>query len=111
MTKDEATKVVTKYLSENMSNHLTFSYKNYQYDVEVEQIEARFDIESAINFAYSIGRNKGTMQNIKDYASSLMNKIDIEPVLKYNEQALDDYMSFLEVSLPDQVEDPRLLYR
>lgn len=111
MTKEEATKAVTKYLSENMADHLTFSYGNYEYDVEVEQIEANFDVESAVNYCYDIGRNKSTLQNIKDYASCLMNKINIEPVFKYNSKALDDYIDFLEVSLPDQVEEPRILYR
>lgn len=32
-----------------------------------------------------------------------MNKIDIDPVLQYNEEALNNYIDFLEISLPDQV--------
>ncbi len=106
MTKKEATDVVSKYLDENMSDHLVFKYSNYEYDVEIEQIEAKFDIDGAIDSAYEIGRSKNWFQNIKDYISVIMNKIDIDPVLKYNEQALNDYIDFLEVSLPDQVQQP-----
>lgn len=106
MTKEKAKQTISNYLAENMADHLTFSYGNYEYDVEVEQINAYFDIDSAINYAYEIGRNKGPIQNIKDYVSVLMNKIDIDPILIYDENALIDYMDFLEISLPDQVEQP-----
>jgi vancomycin resistance protein YoaR len=104
MTKDEATLAVTNYLNENMADHLTFSYSNYEYDVEVEQINAYFDVESAVNYAYEIARGENTLQNIKDYISVMISGIDIDPELVYDEDALNDYMDFLEMSLPDQVE-------
>jgi vancomycin resistance protein YoaR len=104
MTKEEAGEAVSNYLSENMADHLTFSYSNYEYDVEVEQFDSHFDVDSAVEYAFQIGRNKGFVKNIKDYISSVMNQINIEPELVYDEEALDDYMDFLETSLPDQVE-------
>lgn len=104
MTKDEAKKTISNYLNDNMANTLVFEYKNYGYNVEIEQIEANFDIDGAVNYAYNIGRNGNFLQNIKDYISVVMNRINIEPILKYDEKALDDYIDFLEISLPDQVE-------
>jgi len=56
MTKEEAHLAVSNYLTKNMSNHLTFSYSNYEYDVETEQIEAKFDVDQAVDYAYNIGR-------------------------------------------------------
>jgi vancomycin resistance protein YoaR len=104
MTKDEALMAVTNYLDENMSDHLTFSYSNYEYDVEMEQFEAKFNVQDAVDYAYSIARDGNVIKNVKDYISVIMNEVYIEPVLEYNEEALDDYMDFLEMSLPDQVE-------
>ena len=104
MTKEEAKKTIQAYLDIVMSDYVVFKYKDYEYNVEVSQIEAYFDVDAAINYAYNVGRNKGFFTDISEYATVLMNKIDIEPVLKYNEQALDDYIDFLEASLPDQVE-------
>ena len=46
------------------------------------------------------------MGNVKDYVSLLMHTIDITPTFVYNEEAMDDYIGFLEVSLPEQVEQP-----
>lgn len=106
MTKEEAKMAVTKYLEEHASDHVTFSFKNWEFDAEVEQFEAEFDIDSAIEMAYQIGRNKDTFGNVKDYISLLMHTIDITPKFVYNEEAMDDYIDFLEVSLPEQVEQP-----
>ena len=106
MTKDEAKTAITNYLEKNASDHVTFSFKNYQFDAEVEQFEAKFDIDDAIESAYQIGRNKNILGNVKDYISMLMNTIDITPIFVYNENAMDDYIDFLEVSLPEQVQQP-----
>jgi len=106
MTKEEAKEAVSIYLEKNMADHLVFEYENYGYNVEIEQIEAKFDVDSAIEYAFDIGRNNGFFKNINDYMSVLLNKIDIDPILVYNHDALYDYMDFLEVSLPDQVEQP-----
>lgn len=104
LTKEEAKGTVQAYLNEVMSDYVIFKYNNYEYNVEVSQINAYFDIDSAVNYAYNIGRKRDFFTDISEYTSVLMNKIDIEPVLKYNEHALDDYIDFLQVSLPDQVE-------
>lgn len=106
MTKEEAKTAVTNYLKEHASDHVTFGFKNYEFDAEVEQFDANFDIDSAIETAYQIGRNKNVFGNVKDYISLLMNTIDITPSFVYNEGAMDDYIDFLEVSLPEQVEQP-----
>ena len=104
MTKAEAKSVVEEYLKENMSNNLVLKYSNYEYNVPIEQIEAKFDVESAVNYAFNIGRTNSFFGNVKNYLSVLINKINIDPVLIYNGQALSEYMDFLEVSLPDQVQ-------
>lgn len=106
MTKKEAKKAVTNYLKENASDHVTFSFKNYQFDAEMEQFDANFDVDSSVETAYNIARNKNIIGNVKDYIALLMNTIDINPKFIYNEEAVDNYIDFLEVSLPEQVEQP-----
>ena len=64
MTKKEAKKAVTKYLNENASDHVTFSFENYQFDAEATQFEAQFDIDSAIDNAYKIGRGNNIVKNV-----------------------------------------------
>ena len=57
LTKKEAIEKVQSHLDEIMNETVTLDYNNKQYYVEVEQIEATFDIESAVDTAFSIGRN------------------------------------------------------
>lgn len=106
MTKEEAKTAISTYLEKNTSDHVTFVFKNYEFDAEVEQFEAKFDIDSAIETAYQIGRNKSIFGNVKDYISLLMHTIDISPTFVYNDKVMNDYIDFLEVSLPEQVEQP-----
>ena len=103
MTKEEAKNAVNSYLEENMADNLSLKYSNYEYNVATEQIEAKFDVDSAVNYAFNIGRTNNFFGNAKNYLSVLMNKIDIDPILQYNEEALNNYIDFLEISLPDQV--------
>ena len=106
MTKNEAKKAVSNFLEKNTSDHVTFSFKNYQFDAEIEQFEASFDIDSAIEIAYKIARDKSVFENVKDYISLLMHTIDISPSFIYNDEAVEEYIDFLEISLPEQVEQP-----
>ena len=104
LTKDEAIKLVKNSLENELNDHLILKYNNYEYYVEIEQFEAEFDIDASVDIAYSVGRSGKILKDIRDYASVLMNKIKIEPVLKYNEEELRSYLETMEAQLPDQLE-------
>lgn len=104
LTKDEAKKLVNENLELELNDHLILKYKNYEYYVEIEQFEAKFDVDASVQFAYKIGRSGNFFQDIKDYAAVLFSKIDIEPILTYNEEALRSYLETIQAQLPDQLE-------
>ena len=104
LTKEEAIKLLEVELDTKLSDHVILNYKNYDYYLQPEQIEAEFDINASVDFAYDIGRKNGMIQNVKDYIAVLMTHINIEPVFKYNEKALQEYLEDVEAKLPDQLE-------
>lgn len=104
LTKEQAIETISKALEGQMNEHIILKYKNYEYYVAIEQIEAEFDIEASVEFAYNIARNGSLIQNVKDYIAVLMTHIDIDPILKYNNQALQKYIEDIEAKLPDQLE-------
>ena len=104
LSKDSAIKLVTEALKGKMNDNLILKYKNYEFYVEIEQIEAEFDVEASVDYAYKIGRSDNFLQNVKDYVAVLLVGIDIDPVLKYNEEALSDYIDTIQSQLPDQLE-------
>lgn len=104
LTKEEACDLVRTKLAGQMNENIVLTYKNYNYNVALEQIEAEFDIEASVDFAYNIARNGSLIQNVKDYIAVLMTHIDIDPILKYNKVALREYIEDIETKLPDQLE-------
>lgn len=104
LTKEEAIELVNKELSYQMNNHIELTYKNYNYYVEIEQIEAKFDIESSVEYAFNIAKSGNFFKDLNEYITVLMTNINIEPVLVYNEEALQSYLETIEANLPDQLE-------
>ena len=82
LSKEDAKKLVSEALQGKMNDNVVLNYKNYDFYVEIEQIEAEFDIDASVDFAYQIGRSSNFLQNVKDYISVLFVGIDIDPVLK-----------------------------
>ncbi len=104
LTKEEAIKLVENDLELKMNDHIELVYKNSNYYVEVEQIEAKFDIEASVNFALNIAKSGKFFEDIKQYINVLMANINIEPILTYNDDALTYYLETIENFLPDQLQ-------
>ncbi len=104
LTKDEAVKLVEEKLNAELNDHIILKYKNYEYYVEIEQFEAQFDVKASVDWVYRLGRSGNIVKDIKDYVSVLMTKINVDPVLTYNKEALTSYLETIEAQLPDQLE-------
>lgn len=104
LTKDEAKKKVEEYLSQVMNDHIILDYKDNEYLVAVEQIDAKFNVDYAVEYAYNIGRSKNIFRDIKDILAVLFTKVNIDPLLEYNEVELNKYIENIQANLPDQLE-------
>lgn len=104
LTKQDAISKVESELHDQMSEHVVFKYKNCEYYVEPEQFNAKFDINSAVEYAYNLGKSGNVIQDIKDYSSILFNNINIEPNFTYDKDALKYYLQGIQEQLPDQLE-------
>lgn len=104
LTKDEAKKVVESELNEKMNSNIELTYKNNKYYLDLEQINAKFDIDSCIDYAFNMAKTGDFFSDIKTYISVLMTNIDIEPKLIYDDELLTMYLEMIELNLPDQLE-------
>ncbi len=104
LTKADAISKVESELKERMGEHIILKYNNCEYYVELEQFNASFDINSAVEYAYNIGKTGNFIQDAKDYTSILFNNINIEPNFTYDKEALDFYLQGVQEQLPDQLE-------
>lgn len=104
LRKEDAIIKVKDAINSKMENHIVLKYNNYQFYVEPEQIDAKFDIDSAINFAYNIGKSGNIIQDFKDYIDVQFKGINIEPNFTYDKDALKFYIQGIQEELPDQLE-------
>lgn len=104
LTKEEAITLVDSELKKEMNDQVILKYKDNEYFVEVEQIEAKFNIEASVNYAYDIARTGNIINDTKEYINVLMTGFNIEPILEYNDVALTNYIYNIEANLPDQLE-------
>ncbi len=104
LNQEQAYTMIKNALRGEMPETVVLTYKNEKYYVEVEQIEAKFDLDKAINDALLIGRKGDIIDNIKEMYELRQNAYNIEPKLEYNAQALSDYLDTIQTQLPDQLE-------
>ena len=104
LTKQDAIGLVAQNLKQDLKDSIILKYKNNEYYVEVEQFEAKFDVEKSVELAYQIGRSGNMIKDIQDCIHVLVAKINIEPILNYNDEALTFYLETIEAQLPDQLE-------
>lgn len=104
LTKEEAKELVNKELSYQMNDHIELTYKNYNYYVEIEQIDAKFNIDASVEYAFNIAKTGKFLPDLWQYISVLLTNIDIEPVLTYDDEELQSYLETIEANLPDQLE-------
>ena len=65
--KEEATRLIEEDLKGQMNENIELIYKNHNYYVEVEQIEAKFDIASSVDYAFGIAKSGDFVKDVKDY--------------------------------------------
>ena len=106
LTKEEAKELVSSELDQIMNDHIVLVYKGIEYYVEIEQIEAKFDIDSSVEYAYNLSRSGNFFEDVPRYISILLTNIDIDLSLMYNDEALTRYISQIEAELPDQLSQP-----
>lgn len=105
LNKHEAIQLVSTELKKQMNDHIELTYENHIYYLEVEQIEAKFDIEASVNYALSIAKSGNFFKDINEYLAVLMTNINIEPILRYNDEELSSYIKSIESNLPDQLKE------
>lgn len=106
LNKEEAIDLVRNELNEKMNGHIELLYKNNSYYLEVEQIDAKFDIEEAVNIAFDFAKTGHFFHDVHEYIAILVNNVNIEPKLMYNDNSLVSYLETIETYLPDQLEQP-----
>lgn len=103
LTKDEAIQKVNNELQNRMADTLVLEYTDLKAELSLEQMGTSFDVVSAVDEAFKIGRNKNIFGDSYEVIKTRIDHISIEPNLIINEEELNSSLDYLSINLPDKV--------
>lgn len=103
LSKSDAKYQLEKYVEQNLPEEITLKYGDFETSISLSQIDTSFDIKSATDSAYHIGRQGNIFQNNLYILSAMFGKVNIEPRLIINKEQLSKNLEDISTQLPDAV--------
>ena len=102
-TKDEAKERINNYYTEQLSNDIILIYNDYKTFIKTSEIELNYDISSAIDYAFSYGKNGNVFQDDYHILTSLIKSKNITPVYTLNQELLTKFLNNISTELPGAI--------
>ena len=106
LTKEEAKTKVSAAINEHLSKEITAIHNDYEIKISPSQFSVSFDVDSAVDEAYAIGRNGNIFENNFSILNVLLRNVDICPSIAYDEDLLASITTEIDIQLPDRVVSP-----
>ena len=103
LSKESAKHSLETFISEHSSDEIILKHNDYQSSVSLEQINANFDIDGAIDKAYQINKKSNMFANSLEALKLLVFPIDIEPNFTCDEEQLEKTLQDISPNLPDTI--------
>ena len=104
-SKADALQTVQSTIEKRLPDEIKLIHNDYETSIATESLSISFDIESAINEAYSIGRSGNILENDLTVIKTLLEPINITPTLTIDEEQLKSSLSDISSKLPDTVKE------
>ena len=106
LSKKEAEQKISDALEKNIEQSISVKTNEFEYQFQLSQIEAKYDINKAIEDAYNIGRNGNIFKNNLEIVKHKIKNKNIEIAIEYNQELLENIMNEIAVKIPGAVEEP-----
>lgn len=103
LTKSEAKEKLEQFYNDKLSNDITLVSGDYITYLKSSEIDLTYDIDSAIDYAYQIGKNNNIFINNFAIFNTLLNGINITPKYNYNSEKLTNILNDYSKELPDAI--------
>lgn len=103
LTLEEAIKKMEEITAAKLSEEMLLKKDEYETSINANQINAKFDIENAVNQAYNIGRAGNIVTNNYAILEVMLFKKEIELPFYYDEQTLENKIKDISSKMPDAV--------
>ena len=106
LTIDEAKEKVSSIIGNHISEEISLKHNDFETIILPEQFGVSFDVDSAVEQAYSIGKSDSLIKNNYTILSLLLKNYNISPSINYDEDLLNSLIESINAQLPDRVVNP-----
>lgn len=103
LTIDEAKRKVSSIIGNHISEETSLQHNDFQTVILPEQFGVSFDVDSAVEQAYYIGKSDNLIKNNYTILSLLLKNYNISPSINYDEDLLNSLIDSINAQLPDRV--------
>lgn len=103
LTKSEAVQKVSEKFKPIESSELKMKCSDYETVINPSEIELKYNIESAVNYAFSIGKKGSLFEDNFEILNTMINKMEITPTFSINETNLTKMLGEFSKELPSAV--------
>ncbi len=103
LSVEEAKETLQNYINENLPENITLVHNDYETSIPLSALNVNFDIDSAVNQAYEIGKSSNIFENSFIALKARMNPINIELSATLDEEQLRTALNDISSKLPDTV--------
>ena len=103
LSVDEARIKVSTAIDEHLAKEIYVTHNDFEASILPEQFGVSFDVDSAVNEAYDLGRSANIFENNFTILNVLLKGSNILPSISYDEDMLNSIISGINEQLPDRV--------
>lgn len=103
LSTSEATEKISEVFEEISNTDITVISEDFETYINPSEIELEYDITSAVNYAYQIGKNGNIFTDNYDVFDAIVNGVNITPTYSINEEELATLLSEMSKDLPNTV--------
>ena len=106
LTKEEALNKISLAVNEHISPNIQAYHGEFECEFSPSQLDANFDITSAVDKAYGIGRSDNIFKNNFSILNVLMSGLNINIEVTYDTESLNSIITNIHDLLPDKLVNP-----
>ena len=105
LSKTEAKEKISSYINSNLPENIALKHNDYETSIPLSSLNLRFDIDSAVDSAYLIGKNGNIFQNSFQAIKTMFMHTNIEPSYSLDIEQLETSLKDISSKLPDTVKE------
>lgn len=103
LSKEDAKSKLDMYVKNNLPEEIILIHDDYEATLNTAELNINFDIDSAVDTAYNIGRDSNFFINSFNVLGTFFSNKNVDPVFTLDEDILTEKLNDISSKLPDKV--------